>query len=238
MRTVLILAFCGLFILSAHAQRVKGEGPVVSRDFDLASFEKVTLSTSGKLILTQGSPQSIRIEGQANILDLIRTEVRDDHWKIGFTENVGNHKEVVVYATLPKLSYVKLSGSGDILGENQFNQSDEFYVGISGSGNVKMDLKATNLASKISGSGNIKLEGQATNFDLKISGSGDVRAYDLEALNTQISISGSGDCEVHTTGNLKARIVGSGDIYYRGSPQVQTKVSGSGNIVSRGDGGR
>jgi len=240
MRTVFTLACSLLFLLSAEAQdwgnRVKGEGPVVSRDFDIDSFEKVTFSTSDKLILTQGSPQSVRIEGQANILDLIRTDVRDDHWKIGYTQSVGNHKEVVFYVTVPNLSYVKLSGSGDIIGKNQFNKADDFYAGISGSGNLDLDVKATNLASRISGSGDINLKGQATHFSMKISGSGDLRAYDLETENTEISISGSGDCEVHSKENLQARINGSGDIYYKGAPRVQSKISGSGDIVSKGPG--
>ncbi len=240
MKNLFALSCLFLLTLTLQAQswknRVKGEGPVVSRDFDIADFEKVSLSTNGKLILTQGSPQQVRIEGQANILDLIKKEVNDKHWKIDYTEQVGEHKEVVVYATVPKLSYVKLSGSGDIMSTNQFDRAEEFAVSISGSGDIDLNIKAEALASSVSGSGNIDLQGAAENFSMKISGSGDLDAYNLQTENAQISISGSGDCKVSVNENLQAKINGSGDIYYKGRPRIQTKISGSGDLVSRSGG--
>ena len=51
---------------------IKGEGPVVTRDLNVGKFTGVSLGFSGDVYLTQGSSQSVKVEGQANIIDNIK----------------------------------------------------------------------------------------------------------------------------------------------------------------------
>lgn len=212
---------------------ISGEGPVVEKELKVDAFDAIKLSVSGNVYLKQGSTQKVVVKAQQNIIDNLVTDVNDGEWKIKFDKNVRNYKELKFYITIPTLTHAKVSGSGSIVGENTFSGLGDLYVGISGSGSIKMSLNAKSLESKISGSGNIQVEGSATNLSVHISGSGDVDGENLVAENTKIKISGSGDCSVHAKENLEVRISGSGDVYYKGRPRVSSKISGSGDLESR-----
>ena len=136
---------------------IKGEGPTVSKTFDLKSFEAFNLQISGNVYIKQGSKQSVKIEGQQNIIDNIKQVVEDKYWKIGFDKPVRKHDPIKVYITVPHLTKAYVSGSGDILGQGKFTNLDDLILGISGSGNIEFDATAKDLEVKISGSGDIDL---------------------------------------------------------------------------------
>ncbi len=242
-RLLLVSGLCLLFTLvdtiQLNGQRrwwagnISGSGPVVEQSLDLASFEKVSLGVSANLYISQGSTQSITIKGQQNIIDNIISKVEDNTWRIRFDKPVRRSGELNIYVTVPKLSSMRVSGSGNVYGEGLFDQSSAFYSGISGSGNMKMNVQAEEMISKISGSGNIALKGQAKAYEVQISGSGNVKAEELQAANCQVRISGSGSAKVDVVDALEVRISGSGDVYYEGRPKINSRISGSGSLRAR-----
>lgn len=242
-RLLLVSGLCLLFTLvdsiQLNGQRrwwagnISGSGPVVEQSLDLASFEKVSLGVSANLYISQGSTQSITIKGQQNIIDNIISKVEDNTWKIRFDQPVRRSGELKIYVTLPKLSAMRVSGSGSVYGEGVFDQSSTFYTGISGSGNMKLVVQAQEVVSKVSGSGNIALDGEAETYEVQISGSGNVRAEELQATKCQVRISGSGSAEVDVADALEVRISGSGDVYYEGRPKINSRISGSGDLRAR-----
>lgn len=237
MRTFFLLFFLLTLLIPAHSQwyknGVKGEGPVVERALQVSGFEAVVLGVDGELILRQGSNHAVQVEGQANIIDLINTEVQGSKWKITTSKPIKSHKGLKIYVTMPRLTEAKVSGSGTIVGEGAFRGLQAVAVGVSGSGKVKLELEARDLSTRISGSGDIHLAGSANTHAIKISGSGDVHALGMKSAQTNIKISGSGDCQVEASDMLEVSISGSGDVFYAGNPRVKTKISGSGELVQK-----
>ncbi len=223
-------------VTSAAAQNwnwgsgIRGEGPTVKETLNVGNFQAFTLAFSGNVYVRQGNRQSVEVEAQKNIIDNIRTDVSDGHWKIRFDQSVRKYDGIKIYITVPTLTEANISGSGDIIGEGTFTGLQDFKTRVSGSGDVSMALEAQTITSSISGSGDIKLSGRANQLDIQTSGSGDVHAENLETVDCTVRISGAGDCRVHATGSLNVRVSGSGDVRYKGSPSVQLKVSGSGNV--------
>jgi len=213
---------------------VKGEGPIVRKTLDLDEFDAIKLTFSGDVYLKQGSRQEVVVEAQQNLIDLMKKEVRDETWKIGFEKNVKSTKPVKVYITIPNLTKISVSGSGNVETENAFTGLGDMAVHLSGSGDVKANLTARSVKTHISGSGDVALRGSAKSHDIHISGSGDVASYDFRTDECEIHISGSGECEVNVQENLEVHISGSGDVYYKGDPSVRSKVRGSGDVVSKG----
>lgn len=209
---------------------IKGEGAKVTKTLDVASFDGFTMAVSGNVYLKQGSKQSVTIEAQQNIIDNIVTEVADKQWKIKFDKNVRQHDGIKIYITIPTLTKAYVSGSGDIIGETKFTGLDNLTTGISGSGDIRLDVEAKDIDGKISGSGNVKLTGSANALSISISGSGDFYADGLKTQNGTITISGSGDCTVDAADALTVRVSGSGDVKYKGRPRLSAKVSGSGDV--------
>ncbi|MEM8909300.1 MAG: DUF2807 domain-containing protein, partial [Bacteroidota bacterium] len=81
--TYSFLALLILFATSTQAQNwwgksIKGEGPIVTETLDLSSFTGIGLGISADVLLTHGSEQSVKVEGQANIIENLKTKVSGD----------------------------------------------------------------------------------------------------------------------------------------------------------------
>ncbi|MEL7021010.1 MAG: head GIN domain-containing protein [Bacteroidota bacterium] len=223
-----------LTIFTAQAQSwwgdaVKGKGPIVERTLSVPYFSGFGFNISGDVYLIKGDEQRIVVKGQANLIDLLNTDVNDGFWRIKFTKNVSNIKDFKVYITVPNIEEVSVSGSGDVFSDDTF-EGARMDVTLSGSGNIEMAVATTELAAKISGSGTIDLAGKVTDATMSISGSGDINGNTLAVARCKAYISGSGDIRLRASEELNARIVGSGDIYYKGNPRVRSKITGSGEV--------
>ncbi|AYA38326.1 DUF2807 domain-containing protein [Hymenobacter oligotrophus] len=217
----------------AFGPRVRGTGPTVTETRSFNSFSRVELKIDAEVILTQGSRQEVRLEGQRNILDVLETEINGDELQIEYGHvQVRSHEPIKVYITVPSLSEVQVSGSGKVRSTSPWS-ANSFQVEVSGSGEATLDLdQVQSLRTRISGSGEARLSGEAASHTVNISGSGQVSAYELATQDAYASISGSGKAYVQAARTLNAEISGSGTIYYRGNPTVTTRISGSGKVLS------
>ncbi len=210
---------------------IRGEGPTVEKEINLTGFEGVRNGFSCDVHLTQGNSHKIIVKGQQNIIDNLRFDVKDKALRIKYDRMVRRAEPVHIYITLPTLTVATVSGSGDLETVTPFRDLGELDVAVSGSGNVDLDVQATEIRGKVSGSGGIRLEGSTGQLDVGISGSGNVRAIDLKAQDCTVSVSGSGNATVYSSGSLNANVSGSGNVRYKGSNvQVRSRVSGSGSI--------
>jgi len=174
-------------------------------------FDGIGLDISADIKLTQGSPQSIVIEGRGKDLERIVTKMDGTSLTITTTPGWHNMNKVTIYITMEAVKDLHISGSGSITTEGPINTND-LSLHVSGSGSVTIaDLKAVNINSHISGSGDINANGLATQV-------------------VEIHVSGSGNCKVNASDKLVARVSGSGNVYYSGKPVVDANVSGSGRV--------
>ena len=176
--------FSLLMIQSVQAQDwwgkgIKGEGPIVTKELDLGKINGIGLGISADVYLTYGSSQSVKVEGQANIIDNLKTRVSGGKWNIGFQERVKNHKSIKIYVTIPNLTTAAVSGSGYLESTNHFPNLDDLEVAVSGSGKVKLDVAASEISTAISGSGDVHLQGSAGKHRIAVSGSGGIQAYNF-----------------------------------------------------------
>ena len=213
--------------------RVEGVGPTVSESRSVAAFSGLSLGIDADVYLTQGPEQSVRVEGQRNVLDILKTDVRDNRLRISFNRaNLRSHNAIRIYITLPTLSSVDVSGSGEVQSEGAWNVQD-LDLNVSGSGNIELpQLSARDLRTTIAGSGDVQLGGTARAHQLSLSGSGEMEGFALTQATADVRLSGSGNARLSVTQALNAAISGSGTVYYRGQPVVTSRVSGSGRVIS------
>lgn len=225
----ILISSCGLTDDEGLFDCVDGDGNIVSQELDLDDFSKIDLKIAGDVYVTQGDSQKVVVEAPQNVIHELDLDVRSERWEIEFDDCVKDY-EIKIYITIPEIKELRISGSGMIYGENDFNIGN-LVLRVSGSGDIDIVANMEDLDAKISGSGKMKLEGEADKLELKISGSGDYRAFDLIAEDVDVEVSGSGDCEVTANDELDVEIRGSGDVYYKGEPEVNTDISGSGDVI-------
>ena len=181
---LLILSCCCIAPVAVMAERV-------TENRELGSFHSVDLRTVGNISLTQGSNQSLVIRADRDVLEKLKTELRDGTLIISSRWNIREANAPEISIEMKSIRALTISGSGVIRGDNRF-VSKAVDLSISGSGDMLLELKAEQLDTKVSGSGNMSLELEAKTVAARISGSGDIEMSGMAAsLETKISGSGS-----------------------------------------------
>ncbi|MGY3091459.1 hypothetical protein ACVWYF_004526 [Hymenobacter sp. UYAg731] len=213
--------------------------PLADRETrSVGSFTEISLGGSSRVVVKQGSPQSVAVEGSKEDLADFETEVKGSQLHLGYRQNTGkgmfnykNHGSVTVYVTAPSLTALRVGGSGKLEVSGPL-QADAMTLAVSGSGDLLVpQLKAGRLETAVSGSGDLMVGGTCSSNEIRISGSGKVRAHDLKTETSRARISGSGDAHVSASRTADASISGSGSMYVAGGAQLSSAVHGSGRVV-------
>lgn len=209
---------------------IHGEGPVVTEARTPGAFQRLDLSGSADVQITIGDTPSLIIEGQKNIIDALKTEVKNGELDIYFDSNVSYDGPLTVKITTASLEGIEVSGSGHIKLLSPL-QAEKMKIDISGSSTIEAkQLNLRRLDCGVSGSGDIRLGGYAAESRYDVGGSGAIQAFDLQTDRCEADIAGSGDVRCSVNQDLDAHVGGSGTIVYRGNPSVKEDISGAGSV--------
>jgi hypothetical protein len=233
---VLLTAVLGLS--ACQMTGVTGSGNIVTEARQVSGFVRVVVSGVGDAVLVQGAEEGVVVEADDNLMQYVRTEVRDgtlylDTRAGGGPVSLRPTKTIRYTVTLKSLEGITVSGAGDVTADAL--ETGKLDIAVSGAGDVSIgSLKAEALAVAVSGAGNIEVSGEVGAQVIAISGAGDYLAGDLMSASAAVAISGAGDATVWATGTLDARVSGVGSVSYYGEPTVTRSVSGVGSIEALG----
>ncbi len=203
-----------IFILGALTACSEDHGPVEVQARKLGAFNAVDVEGAASLQIAIGSPASVELEGGANVLDRIDTEVRDETLYIRTRVRDWFIREgqprTTVRITLPRLNSLRLGGG--------YEASLVGFAG--GESHVKVE-----------GAVKIKASGHLDQLTLHLAGASTANLSELTAANARVSVDGVGRVVVHATETLDATMNGMGAIHYIGNPrEVRTRMNGLGTI--------
>lgn len=219
----------------SYSKSIKGSGNITKESRSVSGFDKVSISGSGLLFITQGNDELLVIECDDNIAPNIRSLVKNGTLKIDHKNVRLKPSEPIKYRlSLKNLKSLSSSGSMEVNGDVLKTENMDLW--ISGSGKINLgNIEAHSITAAMSGSGEINIEsGNVKNQKISMSGSCEVSVSNLKSENTDLAISGSGRAKVWVTHELDIKVSGSGKIDYYGTPIVSTHISGSGKVESHG----
>ena len=214
---IFLLAAFTATVASCKKESLTGDGSVQTQERDVNAFTKVATQGSTIIHIVQGSDFEVKVKGYANLLPYLKTTVENGTLSVRYenTRNVRNDNSEV-FITMPALTGLSSSGSGDMHAAGEFGNSTNFDVQISGSANITVE------------------KGAAENFRLRSSGSGNFDSFGFTSQNADIAISGSGEAKITVDKKLKVKINGSGSVYYKGDPAtIDNNISGSGKVIKQ-----
>ncbi len=207
---------------------------------NVGNFTKISFRWPGKLILKQGSTQSVVIEGDKEVLEKVETDVEGGKLVIGRPDKWGwrdwnwrDDKSITVYVTAKEIEGLAVSGSGELITEGKIS-CRSLDLSVSGSGDLKVDAAIEGLLdTSVSGSGHMTVNGNCKSFEGSVSGSGRVVVSSNITGTADVSVSGSGKVEASGTADeIKAHISGSGKILAANLEvnKCEVRISGSGDV--------
>lgn len=212
---------------------VKGDGNIISKNYNLKNFASVEVEDAMEVHLKQDSSFSVKIETDENILNLINVNIEDDNKLV--IENRDNVNlsptgEIKIYISMPWANKISLSGASQLQTEGQFSQDKKIGVELSGASSGNISIRAPMVDIEASGASTLHVEGECRDISAEAVGASTINAFNLLSENGKASASGASTVRVFSSISLTADASGASSIKYKGNPKVTADASGASSI--------
>jgi hypothetical protein len=236
MNRFLTIAFLFIFLFSSchyvSGKRIRGNGKMKSENRTAGTFNGIDASGIADVYVKQDSLTTISIETDENLMEYILIE--NDGGTIHIRQKNGTNlkpsKAIKIFISSPVFKHFEASGACNYYSESKIVSEEPVSIDLSGSSDVKLELKSPKIDADLSGAGTITLKGETKDFKVQGSGSTDIRCFDLMTENTTVEISGAGDAEVFASVKLDVHVSGAADVKYKGNAAVTKEISGAGSV--------
>ena len=217
--TALLLTSC--FSVNSNFKggnnHVKGEGPVVTKSFDLMDFDSIVINGQADVTFTQGDSFDVTLTTQENIFDYVDYRVEGSTLILETKDKTGIRAERYdVSLQAPSLNCLEVNGAADFdirklrtegdfavrvngAGDFSFDQINcrDLTITVNGAADIESSVAVRSIAVKVNGAGDVEVSGKAETASFEVNGAGDIDARNLSV---------SGQVEKHTSGMAKIQL--------------------------------
>jgi len=213
-KTYLLLALLALFA-GCHFQihdEIKGSGVILKQKRDVASFNSIATEGAFDIDIVCQKPQSIEVEADDNLLQLITTEVSNSVLHIRSNRSNSPSDNIRIKISVPELEGISAKGAGkfDITGI----KSEKFEIDTRG---------ATA----------IKVAGETKLIDIDSNGAGKIDAHKLRAARGVVEAKGVARVDVNVAEQLDVTVSGPSHVTYQGDPVLNKTIHGPGSVEKK-----
>lgn len=205
-----LLAGCTTFGVPADFNGVVGAGPIVEEQRPVdAAFTAVRAGGGIKVDITQGTPQSVRLAAQANILEILEATVANGVLSIESTDSYSTNRDITATIVVERLDGLELWGgaTGDLRG-----------------------VDAAELELEVSGGAQVTAAGHAHDLRVSASGGGAAHLDDLHVTDADVECSGGAEIELTASGTVQGEAWGGATVRVEGDPMIDVEVTGGASL--------
>ncbi|WP_299668649.1 head GIN domain-containing protein [uncultured Polaribacter sp.] len=224
-----IFTSCGVDMLN----RVNGNRNVVVKERKPQDrFSGIKVSTGIDLYISQGNKNTITVEADENLHDIIITEVKDGVLKIYSDKNIWQAKARKVYVTLENLDLLRATSGSDVYSETTIKTAAISITATSGA-DIRIEVDAESVETNATSGSDIKISGTSINHASSATSGSSIDAYNLKSNNVIVNASSGADINIYASQKIEAKASSGGDVDFKGNPAKVTKKSSSGGSVSK-----
>lgn len=200
------------------------------------AFTGVSTSALVLVELKSGSPCAVTLEGEADAIKSVTTEVKDGILVIG-QDGKSKGGPVTVIVTVSDLKKIEIGGPATLNSAATF-VTETIEIDGSGGSQMEFNVNATTVKVELSGASSLRLCGTATNLDANLSGASQMRAGCLDAQVVNVETSGASEASVMASQKVTAKSSGASDILiYGDAPERNVETSGASSIETKSGSG-
>jgi hypothetical protein len=190
---------------------IEGSGTALTEYRSLPGFTGVTVLGTNSVVIHVGSPQTLAVTADDNLVSSVKTTVESGRLVIDEPASFTTQTPMSVEITVPTLTGVVDAGDGQITADG---------------------VRSPTLTVELSGAGNFVGQGSVKRLTTTLSGTGNIDLSRLSSWDVYATLGGSGRIVVNVVHALHARVPGTGTINYVGNPAVvDQQVSGTGAVA-------
>jgi hypothetical protein len=201
------------FSFSFGFRGVKGSGNVVTQKREVSDFKGVDVGGIFEVEIVAGKEYALEITTDDNLLDHVRTEVRNGVLHIETNGKIASKSQIRIQVSAPEINDLDVSGVAKV---------------------DASELSSENLNVDASGASKLTLSGRASKLTIDVSGATKIDAESLPAVDVNVDASGASSVMVNVSGTLRGDASGASKITYSGSPsEVKKSTSGASRVSAR-----
>lgn len=197
------------------------------------NFTKIVVSTGLDLYITQGSSNTIAVEADENLQEIIITEIKDGVLKVYSEKNIWKAESRKVHVTIKTLESLTATSGADVYTNGNLKTNNVRFIATSGA-DIRVSLDANTVETISTSGSDIEVSGIANHHISSATSGSSIDAYDLHSKNVTASVTSGANINVYATESITANATSGGDIDYKGNPkQVNKKSSSGGDITAK-----
>ncbi|RIA09134.1 putative autotransporter adhesin-like protein [Flavobacteriaceae bacterium MAR_2010_72] len=212
---------------------ISGNGNVVTVDRTVeGNFNKIEVSRGMDVYLTQSDTETIEVEADENLQDIIVTEIKDNVLKIYADQNIRQSKSQKVFVNFRSVSSISSSSGSDVYSTNTI-AAESLELSTSSGSDMELNVNTERINCSSSSGSDLKLSGKTNTLYAEASSGSDIKAGSLDAVTSHVKASSGADITVNTSKELIAKASSGGDIKYYGNPEKIDKSDGVSGSISK-----
>ena len=195
-------------------------------------FSGITVSTGIDVFISQGNTNSITVEADENLHDIIITEVNNGVLKIYSDKNIWKAKARKVHVTLENLTLLKATSGSDVHSETIITTNEISITATSGA-DINIEIDAQSIATSATSGADIKVYGTAINHASNATSGSAIDAHNLKSENVIVKVTSGADVQIYASKKIEAKATSGGAIDFRGNPGIINRKTTSGGSISK-----
>ncbi len=192
---------------------VVGTGSITTEDRTADAFQHVSVGGGMHVDIAMGSPLSVTVSAQANLLPLIVTRVSGGQLIVNVAPpGMSSSEPVTLTVVVPDLRSITLSG------------------GAVGS----LDVTASDLAIDVSGGAQLDATGRVSTLELTTSSGAQARLSGLAADSATVAMSGGSGAELDVANDVSGTAEGGANLQLTRPPATMSVTTSGGAVIQGG----
>ena len=208
---------------------VTGSGNMATDTRQLVEFTGVSARNGVNVYLERADEPEARVEAESNIIEFVKTDVKNGVLDIYIDTCIKNSKPVDIYVSFQDIRSVAASSAGRIVCDSKITGED-IEIASRSAGDVVVYVEAEDVTIDASSAGSVTIGGKADNVYADAGSSGKISAFELAASDVRVSASSAAVAEVYASKKLRADASSGGRIEYIGDAVVYEEVSSAGVV--------
>ena len=214
-----------------------------SESREIQGVTRIVLRDYGSLFISQGEEESLRIEGEPEVLRTVKTWVSngelildiDESWfqkTLSAVTSAIEGRSLKYHLMVKNLEGIYVQGAAQV--KMTGLKTESIYLTLKGAGEMIITgIEAGLVDIDLPGAGVISVSGRTDRLNVSVKGAGSYDGPRLESHEARVSLRGVGKASVWATGKLDAVVEGIGSIDYYGNPDIRQQVNGLGKVNHR-----
>ncbi len=176
---------------------IKGEGPVISKSFDLKDFDRIVINGQADAVFTQSDTYELTLRAQENVFDYVDYRVEGTTLILELKDKRSvRSTEFEVTLKAPALKGLEINGAADFDIPAGLKSDDDLQIEVNGAGDLTFNgVRCNNLSIQANGAADVDLTAiDVQNLKVDVNGAGDVNV-EGNAADANLSVNGAGDID-------------------------------------------